>query len=215
MPCAAWLPVVGQLQGGAHHILDVNEGPHGVPSSMKLHRLAGSGTQQGARNDAIELLPWAIHVGGSGEHHGEAISLMEAVEMQVASCPAHGIGGAGAEVVVLFDPTAIGAAVHLRGGHVNIFLEKRFLAQCIVQSHLGDHVGAVPMGGVEPAFGHHALGGEIHHQLRLNAIDQFQQIIQLAVEINRLKLEVLRCGEGWALPVEGPAVRKEHGVRFR
>ena len=97
--------------------------------------------------------------------------------MQVASSPAYGIGGAGLEVVVLFDPTAIGAAVHLRGGHVNIFLEKRFLAQCIVQSHLGDYVGAVPVGGVEPAFGDHSLGGEIHYQLWLNAIDQVQQII--------------------------------------
>ena len=51
---------------------------------------------------------------------------MEAVEMQVASCPAHGIGGAWAEVVVLFDPSAIGAAINLRGGHMNIFLEKLF-----------------------------------------------------------------------------------------
>ena len=67
-----------------------------------------AGAQQGARNDAIELLAGAIHIGGAGEHHGEAIGLMEAVEMQIAGCPAHGIGGAGAKwLCSLIQPPSV------------------------------------------------------------------------------------------------------------
>ena len=134
-----------------------------MTAAMELHRLLCSGTQHGARNDSVELLPRSIHVGCSCEHYGEAISLMEAVQVQITGCTAHGIGGAWGEVVVLLDPATIGAAIHLRCGDMHVFLQKGFLAQGIVQGHLGYHIGAVPVSGIEPAFGHHALGGEVHH----------------------------------------------------
>ena len=48
---------------------------------LELHRLTGSGAQQGARNDAIELLAGAINIGGASEHHRESVGLMEAVQV--------------------------------------------------------------------------------------------------------------------------------------
>ena len=46
VPCAAWFPFDGQLQGGSHHILDMDEGPHGMAAAMELHGLTGAGAQQ-------------------------------------------------------------------------------------------------------------------------------------------------------------------------
>ena len=82
--------------------------------------------QQGG-NDPIELLTRAIHIGSTGEDHWEAVRLMEAVQVQITGCAARH-RGAGGEVVVLFDPATISAAVHLRRGDMHVFLEKGFLA---------------------------------------------------------------------------------------
>ena len=150
----------------------MDEGTNGMAAAMELHGLTGAGAKQGAGNDAIELLAGAIDIGGAGEHHRKSIGMMEAVQVQITGCPADGIGSAGGEVVVLFDPATIGAAVHLWGSDMHVFLQKGFLAQGIVQGHLGHHIGAIPLGGIEPAFGHHALGGEVHHKLGLHPIDQ-------------------------------------------
>ena len=67
------------------------------------------------------------------------------------------------------------------------------LPEGIVQGHLGHHIGAVPVRGIEPAFGHHALGREVDHQLGLHPINQLQQRVQLAVEVNSLKVKILSC----------------------
>ena len=93
-----------------------------MAAAMELHRLTGTSAQQRAGNDSIQLLAWAINIRGSGEHDGEAIGLMKAVEVQIASCPTYGIGGARGEVVVLFDPATIGAAIHLWSGDMHVFL---------------------------------------------------------------------------------------------
>ena len=76
MPCAARFPFDGQLQGGAHHILDMNEGPHGMAAAMELHGLTGAGAQQGAGNDAIELLARAIHNTGMAQGQQDTEGLM-------------------------------------------------------------------------------------------------------------------------------------------
>ena len=74
-----WFPFDGQLQGGSHHILDM-EGPNGMAAAMELHGLPVRALSN-VRNDAIQLLAGSIHIGGAGEHHWKAIGLMEAVQV--------------------------------------------------------------------------------------------------------------------------------------
>ena len=77
------------------------------------------------------------------------------------------------------------------------------------------HIGLVPVGGIEPAFSHHSLGSEVHHKLGLYAINQLQQRVQLAVEINGLKAEILRSCQCCATIVLWPAVWKKDRVGLR
>ena len=102
-----------------------------MASAMELHRLHQCERLAGAGNDAIELLAWSIYVRSAGEHHREAIGLIEAVKMKIACCPADGIRSTWCEVIVLLDPSPIGAAVNLWSGHVHIFGEM-FLPKGIV-----------------------------------------------------------------------------------
>ena len=67
-----------------------------------------------------------------------------------------------------------------------------------MERHLGYHICAIPVGGIEPAFGHHPLRGEVNHKLGLHPIDQVQQRVEMTVEIDDLKAEIFRSGQGYA-----------------
>lgn len=87
----AGLSLLGQLQGGTHHIADVDERAYGVAAAMELHRFARSHAEHGAGDDPVELLSRAIDVGRPGEYHREVVGLVKAKKVEVAGGPAHRI----------------------------------------------------------------------------------------------------------------------------
>ena len=214
MPGGARIRLQRQPQSGLNSIADVDEATLRVASTMELHRFTGASTEHRPGNDSVELLAGPIHIGRTGEHHRKAVGLVETVQMQIAGGPAHGIGRAGGVVIVFANPALIGAAVHLGGGDVHVFLQESALPKGIVKSHLAHHIGLIPVGGIQPALGHHPLGGEVHHVAGLHPINQLQKLSQLAVEIDGVEVEVLRGGEWLARCWLWPAVGKKNGIRF-
>jgi hypothetical protein len=67
---------------------------------------------------------------------------------------------------------------------------------------------------VQPAFGHHPLGGEVDDDGRLHLIDQSGQLAQLGVEINGLKSEIVSRGHGLPGSRIRPSVGQEHCIRL-
>lgn len=115
---------------------------------------------------------------------------------------------------VFLDPAAIGAAVDLRCRDVYVLLQKGALAQGIVQGDLRHHVGAVPVGGIQPAFGHHALGGEVDDVGRTLGVNQGEQLVELTIEVDGPVDEVVVVCQSLAPIVPGPAIRQEDVFGF-
>jgi len=195
MPGAAWIGLQRQPQGGLHGIADVDEAAFGIATAVKFDWLAGAGAEHGPGNDAIQLLAVPVDICRPCEHHRKAIGLVEALQMKVACGPTNGIRRAGGEVIVLADPTCIGAPVHLGGSDMHVFLQERSLTQRVMQGHLAYHIGLIPVGRVEPALRHHTLGRKVNDDRWLHPIDELNQCGELCVEINSLECKILQIGK--------------------
>ena len=69
-----------------------------------------------------------------------------------------------------------------------------------MQPHIRDHIRLIPLVGMEPAFGHHALRGEIDHVIRLEIADGGGEFVGVLVQIELLELELpARRPLGWPL----------------
>ena len=172
----------GDAEGGAGHIVDVDKGPHRVAAAMEREALAKFDREQRARDDAVELLAGAVDVGGAGPDHRETVVGKKGAQVQVAGGTGGGVRRARVKGRVLGDDAG-GGAVHLGRAHVNVFFQPGAAAQCLVQAQVGHDVGLVPMLGIEPALGDHALGGKVDHHRRGKSIERGHQAVGIGVEI--------------------------------
>ena len=90
----------------------------------------------------------------------------------------------------LLGHVATATAIDLRRGNVDILFDERELPDFFVQPHIGHHVGLIPMLGMKPAFGDHALRGKIHHIVRLEIFDGGNDPIQITIQVKLLEAEV-------------------------
>ena len=95
---------------------------------------------------------------------------------------------------------AAGAAVDLGRGGLHELLEELALPQPLVQPDHGDGVGLVPVLGILPALGDHALGGEVHHVVGLELVEHGIELVEIAIEVQLPKGETV---------VRHPPVRQE------
>lgn len=194
------------LQGGVAHVVHVYEGSARHAAAMQLELPAEQDEQDGAGNDAVELLAGAIDVGRARGDHREVVGRKERVQAHVAGRPRHGIRRAGVEGGVFGDKTGTGP-VHLGGRDVDIALEKVTLAQFVMQLDGGHGIGHEPVVRVAPAFRHHALRSKVHHIGCLVLPDQCHQVGQIPVDVELMEVEFTGT--------LGPFVGQEGRVRLR
>ena len=188
------------------NVAHVDEGTARMPAAVQAELAAGLEEQNRARNDAVKLLTGPIDVGGAREHDGKFIGLEEGAQAHVGGGARYGIRRARIERRVFLDE-AVGTAIHLRRGDIDVLFEVIAPAQLVVQFHRGNDIGLKPVLWMFPAFADHALGGEIDHITRLLPIEQAHDLVEVTVEIVGEELE--------RASVVAPLIGQECRRRFR
>ena len=84
------------------------------------------------------------------------------------------------------------------------------MAQFFVEADVGDDVGLVPLVGVKPAFGDHALGGEVDDPGGLEIMDGLGDAAGIVIEVQLGEME-LAAGRAGAAPLVGQEGRVRLG----
>ena len=146
-----------------------------------------------ARHDAVKLLSCAINIRRARERDGEFVVLKKRHQVQIARRARRRVRRAGIERRA-FSHIPAATAINFRRGYVDVFFEKRKLSQLLVQSHVGDDVGLIPLVGMQPAFGDHALRSEIYDVVRLEVADGGGELVRMIVQVELKELELRTHG---------------------
>ena len=195
-------------QCSVRDIVDMDERAHRVSATMKLELLTEREEEKCARDNAVKLLPRTEDIGCAGEDGGKVVLADEGLQVQVARGAGGGIRRARVERGVLPDIPGT-TAIDLGSRDVDVFFEVRHFAESIVEAHVGHDIGLIPMVWMLPAFGNHALRGEVDHAGRFEVGDGVEQLGGVEIEI---KLGEAKAGQFFRRPL--PAIRQENLMRL-
>lgn len=174
--------------GGIGYVCHVDERTGRHTAAVQLQLAPKKDEQNGARNNAVQLLARSIHIGGAGGDHRKVVGRMKCAQAHVRSGARYGVRRARVKWEVLVHKTGA-AAVNLGGGNVHIALQEIAFAQHIVQLDSGHHIGHEPVLGVLPALPHHALGGEVDHMFWPDRMQQLGDVLQVLVQVQHVEGE--------------------------
>ena len=183
----------GHLQRAAGDVGHVDERPHAGAAAFQFQFLPSEHAVDGPGDDAVERLAWAADIGRPRERHRKPVGLLVGQEVHVAGRLRYGVGRARVERGGFFHEAAC-APVDLRRGDLHELLEKVHASQAVHEPGGRDHVGLIPVVGVVPALGHHALGGEVDDVFRLRLANHRLDPIEIAVEVEGVEREAVVWG---------------------
>ena len=91
---------------------------------------------------------------------------------------------------MVFPHPTLRTAIDFRRGDMNIGIEEIDLTKPFLQAHQGDDIGHHPVIGIGPAFGDHALCGEVDDAVRPALGDQLHQRIEVMIEVDTMEGKV-------------------------
>src|SRR5438046_6011785 len=176
----------GRPERPVRHVADMNERPQRPPATVKRQPASDFHKQDRARDDPIQLLSRSIDVRGPGEHDWKMVVPKERCQMQITCRSRCRVGSARIEWRA-FSYVAAATPVNLRRRDVHVFIEKTESTDFFMQSHVGDHVGLVPVLGMKPTLGDHALSREIDHVIRREFLNRAGNPVSVPVQITWLE----------------------------
>ena len=141
-----------------------------------------------------------------GQYDGKPVLMVERAQAGVNSGMGNRIWRAGIGLPGLPEQRFM-ATIDLRCRNPEISLQPLISPQLIVEAHLRDDVGFVPLRGIAPAFGDHSLSGEVDNHLGLELLDGLNDNRQIAIDIG--------LNEAVAPRRRNFAIRQKNGRAFR
>src|SRR4030042_770934 len=159
-----------------------------MATAVELKLPSDEEKKNGPGDDSVKLLSWSINIGRPGEYHRETISAAETHQTHVRGGAGYGVRCTGVVVRVFLDQTLAGP-VNFRRGNMNIFLQIISLTQFIMEFDSCDGIGLKPVLRITPTFRNHRLCGKVNHIIRALLIGDFDDCVQIMIEIQLKKLE--------------------------